>query len=132
VPGVAGKGVPRHLSSDNDPLFISCRWKANLSILGIDELKTVPHVPLSHPFVERLIGTIRREYFDQVFFWNAVDLERKLNDFREYFNDLRAHSSLDGTTPAEAAGRLPDKPITLENFKWQPHCRGLFQLPVAA
>ncbi len=105
---------------------------ANLSILGINEIKTVAHVPLSHPFVERLIGTIRREYFDQVFFWNAVDLEGKLNDFREYFNNLRTHSSLDGATPAEAAGRVPEKPISLEAFTWQPHCRGLFELPVAA
>ena len=32
---------------------------ANLRILEIDEIKTVPHVPLSHPFVERLIGTVR-------------------------------------------------------------------------
>ena len=129
---IAGKGVPRHLSSDNDPLFLFHQWIANLRILGIDELKTVPHVPLSHPFVERLIGTIRREYFDQVFFWNAVDLERKLDEFREYFNEQRTHTSLDGATPAETAGRVPDKPISLEDFKWQPHCRGLFELPVAA
>ena len=39
---------------------------ANLRILEIDELKTVPYVPCSHPFVERLIGTIRREFLDQV------------------------------------------------------------------
>jgi hypothetical protein len=43
---------------------------ANLRILEIDEIKTVPHVPLSHPFVERLIGTIRREFLDHVLFWN--------------------------------------------------------------
>jgi hypothetical protein len=48
----------------------------------IDEIKTVPHVPLSHPFVERLIGTIRREFLDHVLFWNARDLERKLVDFQ--------------------------------------------------
>jgi hypothetical protein len=43
-------------------------------------MKSVPCALLSHPFVERLIGTIRREYFDQVFFWNAADLARKLNE----------------------------------------------------
>ena len=42
------------------------------------EIKTVPFVPLSHPFVERLIGTIRREYLDQTLFWTATDLENKL------------------------------------------------------
>ena len=45
--------------------------RRNLRILEIDEIKTVPHVPRSHPFVERLIGTTRREYLDQVLFWNA-------------------------------------------------------------
>jgi hypothetical protein len=31
-------------------------------VLEIDEIKSVPYVPVSHPFIERLIGTIRREY----------------------------------------------------------------------
>jgi hypothetical protein len=55
------------------------------------EIKTVPYTPLSHPFVERLIGTIRREYLDQVLFWNASDLERKLEAFRPRHYDLRKH-----------------------------------------
>src|SRR5947207_7372964 len=58
--------VPRHLSTDHDPVFQAYRWMANLRILEIEEIKTVPHVPLSHPFVERLIGTIRREFLDHV------------------------------------------------------------------
>ena len=33
------------------------------------EIKTVPYVPLSHPLVERLIGTVRREYLDRTLFW---------------------------------------------------------------
>jgi transposase InsO family protein len=63
---LAGAGVvPKYLSSDNDPLFRNHQWSANLRILGVEELKTVPCAPLSHPFVERLIGTIRREYLDR-------------------------------------------------------------------
>jgi hypothetical protein len=73
-----GQGPPRHLSTDQDPLFEAHRWRANLRILEIDEIKTVPSVPRSHPFVERLIGAMRREFLDQVLFWNARDLERKL------------------------------------------------------
>ncbi|MGE3745736.1 MAG: integrase core domain-containing protein [Sphingomonadaceae bacterium] len=45
-----------------------------------------PHVPVSHPFVERLIGMIRREFLDHALIWNAVDLERKLEEFRTYYN----------------------------------------------
>ena len=44
-----GQGAPRHLSTDHDPLFEAHRWQANLRLLEIDEIKTVPHVPLSHP-----------------------------------------------------------------------------------
>jgi putative transposase len=74
-------GRARYVSTDHDPLFEAHRWRANLRILEIDEIKTVPHVPLSHPFVERVIGTMRREFLDHVPFWNARDLKRKLVEF---------------------------------------------------
>jgi putative transposase len=74
----AGQPKPKHLSTDHDPLFRFHRWLANLRLLEIEQIKSVPYVPVSHPFVERLIGTIRREYLDRVFFWNAADLARKL------------------------------------------------------
>ena len=48
----------------------------------------VPHVPSSHPFVERLIGTVRREFLDQVPFWNACDLERTFSEFQVYYNAI--------------------------------------------
>jgi len=91
--------LPQHLSSDHDPLFEFQRWRANLRILDVSEIKTVPHVPLSHPFVERLIGTVRRELLDHVPFWGAGDLERKLRLFRDYYNHGRVHASLKGVTP---------------------------------
>ncbi len=93
-------GVCRYISSDHDPLFSFQRWQANLRVLGIEELKTIPYTPLSHPFIERLIGTIRREYLDQMLFWNAGDLERKLADFRAYYNGYRS------ITPWRATRRL--------------------------
>ena len=62
------------------------------------EIKTVAYVPLSHPFVERLIGTIRRECLDFTLFWTAADLEMKLNDFQQYYNGYRAHAGLGGRT----------------------------------
>ena len=63
---IAGKSLPQHLSSDHDPLFRFHRWVANLRILEVEEVKSIPYVPVSHPFVERLIGTIRREFLDHV------------------------------------------------------------------
>ena len=51
--------TPKYLSSDNDPLYRFYQWHANLRVLHMTEVKSVPYVPLSHPFVERLIGTLR-------------------------------------------------------------------------
>jgi putative transposase len=99
---ISGQGtMPKYLSSDNDPLFLFERWKANLRILDVTEIKTVPYVPLSHPFVERLIGTIRREYLDRMMFWTCSDLENKLLDFQNYYNNHRTHSSLEGRPASE-------------------------------
>ena len=102
---ISTQGVPRHLSSDNDPLFRYHRWQANLRILDVKEIKSVPYVPLSHPFVVRLIGTVSREYLDHTLFWNASDLQRKLEAFRQYYNAHRVHTSLDGDTPSEISVR---------------------------
>ena len=129
---IADASPPQRLSTDNDPLFLFHRWKANLRVLDVDEIKSVPHVPLSHPFVERLIGTIRREYFDQVFFWNALDLERKLGEFKAYFNHARTHTALQGETPAARCDNVTKSVVSLDNYRWQKHCNGLFQLPIAA
>ncbi len=129
---IVGSRTPSYLSSDNHPLFEYPRWKANLSVLGVDEIKTVPYVPISHPFIERLIGTIRREFLDHIFFWSSIDLERKLEEFRQYYNDHRVHASLDGITPAEASGHVSNKRADLKDFRWKTYCRDLVQLPLAA
>jgi putative transposase len=129
---IHGQGVPRHLSTDHDPLFEAHRWRANLRILEIDEIKTVPQVPLSHPFVERLIGTVRREFLDHVLFWNARDLERKLAEFQVYYNAARNHASLGGHTPLSVGGGDAVIQADLNHVRWVSHCRNLVQLPIAA
>jgi putative transposase len=88
---------------------------------------------VSHPFIERLIGSIRREFLDHVLFWNSLDLERKLGESQYYYNQERVHASLDGETPAEVAGEFAITPrAKIDDFQWQPHWRGLVQLPLAA
>jgi len=63
---ISTQAAPHYFSSDNDPLFQYHRWRANLRILEIRKIKSFPYTPVSHPFVERLIGTIRWEYLDRV------------------------------------------------------------------
>ena len=131
---ISTRGAPKYLSSENDPLFQYHQWQANLRILDIVELKSIPYTPCSHPFIERLIGTICCEFLDHILFWNAGDLVRKLADFQTYYNHHRTHSSLGGDTPNEFefAGEPTKSQTTLNNFRWQTHCRGLYQLPAAA
>jgi transposase InsO family protein len=91
----------------------------------------VPYVPLSHPFVERLIGTIRRECLDRSPFWTAADLEAKLLDFQRYYNGYRAHAGLNGLTPGSSTDRGGVR-ANIRSYRWQPHSRGLYQTPTAA
>jgi putative transposase len=129
---ISGMGIPKYLNTDHDPLFEYHRWKANLRILDVEEIKAVPYTPISHPFVERLIGTLRREFLDHVLFWNIRDLDRKLEEFRDFYNGHRVHASLDGDTPSEISGAAVISRADLHQFCWRTHCRGLFQLPIAA
>jgi hypothetical protein len=106
-----------YLSSDNDPLFLHNSWQANLRILDIQEIKSVPYMSLSHPFIERLIGTIRREYLDQMLFWNASHLKRKMEAFRQYYNAHPVHSALSGDTPSEISGETLMRRADLNKFQ---------------
>jgi hypothetical protein len=123
--------MPKYISSDHDPLFLFERWQANLRIIDVAEIKTVPYVPLSHPFVERLIGSIRREFLDRTLFWTTVDLENELLEFRDYFNRHRAHSSLEGRIPDQNTS-VSSPFANIHSYRWQSQCRGLYQTPVAA
>ena len=125
---IRGQWSPTRLSSDHDPLYRFHQWHANLRVLRVIEVKSVPYVPLSHPFVERLIGTLRRECLDRMLFWSVRDLEKKLSDFQDFYNAHRAHASLEGRTPVQARKHV----ATLHHYQWEAHCRGLYQTPIAA
>ena len=129
---ISKQSLPRYLSSDNDPLFQFHRSKANLRILDVREIKSVPHVPTSHPFIERLIGTVRRELLDKTLFWNANDLQNKLNSFQRYYNEERCHHGVCKVTPLQKANEQPSNVISIEHHRWKKHSHGLFQLPMAA
>jgi transposase InsO family protein len=131
---ISGKKPPKYLSSDNVPLYLFHRWQCNLRVIDVEELKSVPGTPTSHPFIERVIGTSRREYLDHIMFFNERDLQNKSDHFQRYYNEIRAHSSLELKTPKEMASdeKLDKKIVSLNNYRWQSHCKGLYQLPVAA
>ena len=78
----AKQGLPKYLSTDHDPLFRFHRWLANLRILEIEEVKSVPYAPVSHPFFERMIRTIRREYLDRRMILNSHPTRARIRPFR--------------------------------------------------
>ena len=131
---IAKQVLPKYLSSDNDPLFLYHRWRANLRIFDIEEIKSVPYVAASHPFIERVIGTTRREFLDHTLFWNERDLLKKLNQFKDYYNQTRGHWSLDQLTPNQQCDHQskPHDVDKLSPYHWQSHCNGLFQTPILA
>src|SRR5215469_10556781 len=96
---IQGQALPYCLSTDNDPLHRFPQWQANLRVLEAMEIKSVPYVPLSHPFVERLVGTLSRECLDRTLFWTSTDLDAKLREFQKYFNEHRTRAGLEGRPP---------------------------------
>lgn len=123
---------PKRLSHDHDPLFRFHQWARNMDILGIEEIWTVPFVPLSHPFVERLIGTTRRELLDRILFYGEHDLLRKLGQYQEYFNNARVHSGIDGGTPENRYSSQRPSTVSPQDLQWKNYCNGLFCMPIAA
>jgi hypothetical protein len=65
--------------------------------LGIHEVKTAPRSPWQNPYVERLIGTLRRECLDHVVVLNETHLRRLLSAYLIYYHGARTHLSLEKT-----------------------------------
>ena len=82
--------------------------------------------------LERLILSARNESLDHTLFWCARDLQNKLNDFQDSFNNKREHCGISGSTPAVINGDQSSNVVSLENYRWKKHCRGLFRLPMVA
>ena len=67
--------------------------------MGIREVKTAPRSPWQNPYVERLIGTLRRECLDHVVVLNETHLRRVLRDYLTYYHRCRTHLSLEKDAP---------------------------------
>jgi hypothetical protein len=89
-------------------------------------------VPISHPFIERLIGTIRRVYFDHLLFWNSRYLQNKLNSYQTYYNEHRTHLGINETFPSDKASGQKPPTVGITNLRWNSHGNGHFKMPKAA
>jgi putative transposase len=117
------------------PITIRCigstQWQANLRVLEVTEIKTVPYVPLSRRFVERLIGTVRREYLDQMLLWTRTDIEDKVLEFQHYYNGHRTHEALGGGTP-DSQRNVARSALHFSSYRCSGIVGGLYQTPVGA
>ena len=88
----------RFLMRDRDGIYGEV-FQKHVRNLGIEEVVSAPRSPWQNPYVERLIGTIRRELLDHVIVLNEAHLKRLLSGYLEYYHQSRMHQSLDGNAP---------------------------------
>ena len=107
-------GVPRLLLRDRDAIY-GWEFKRMVKALGMKEIKSAPRSPWQNAFVERAIGTLRRECTDHVIPFGRRHLLRTLLEYVEYYNESRPHQSLDRNSPAprevESIGEVTAKPV---------------------
>ena len=91
---------------DNDSIYGQA-FQQRVKSLGIEELKTAYRSPWQNPFVERLIGSVRRECLDHVIVLNERHLKRILREYFDYYNNSRTHMSLNGNARCRLKWNLP-------------------------
>jgi transposase InsO family protein len=89
---------PRFLLRDRDHIYGEA-FQRHVRGLGIQQILTAPRGPWQNPYVERLIGTIRRECLDHVIVMNERHLLKILRSYFSYYHGWRTHQSLDMDAP---------------------------------
>lgn len=82
--------------------------------MGIKQKLISPRSPWQNPYVERLIGSIRRECLNRVIVLNERHLRQILEQFLAYYHEVRPHRSLAHDSPIPRAVQLPDRGKVIE------------------
>ncbi len=90
--------TPRYLLRDRDGVY-GFEFRDRVVSMAIEEIVTAPRSPWQNPYVERVIGTIRRECLDHVIILNERHLRRILGSYLDYYHGSRTHLSLGKDTP---------------------------------
>ena len=90
--------TPRYLLRNRDAKYRE-RYRARVRSLGIDEVVLAARSPWQNPFVERVVGSIRRDCLDHVIVLNQRHLRRILRAYVNYYHDSRTHLSLNKDPP---------------------------------
>jgi transposase InsO family protein len=100
--------VPKYLIRDRDTIYGEY-FRQRIKNMGIKEVVISARSPWQSPYVERLIGTIRRECLDHTIIWNEKHLMDILEKYFTYYHQVRTHQSLDGNSPVPREVELPAK-----------------------
>jgi transposase InsO family protein len=90
--------IPRYLLRDRDGIF-GVEFTRQVRALGIEEVLSAPRSPWQRAYVERVIGTIRRECVDHMIVWGEDSLRRTLRQYFDYYHGSRTHLSLSKDAP---------------------------------
>jgi transposase InsO family protein len=105
---------PKFLHRDRDSIF-GWEFQRCVESLGIEQVVSAPRSPWQNAFVERVIGTIRRECTDHIIPLSEAHLLRTLREYIDYYNAARTHQSLDGNAPehsdSESVGDVVGAPV---------------------
>ena len=106
--------APRFLLRDGDGVY-GAKVKRRIRSLGIQDVVTAPASPWQNPYVERVIGSNRREFLDHVVVVNRRHLKRLLANYFDYYHEWRVHRSLDRDAP-DCRAELSTKPTNVVEF----------------
>jgi transposase InsO family protein len=90
--------APRYLLRDRDGSYGSY-FCNRVEAMGLTEVVTAPRSPWQNAYVERVIGSIRRECLDHIVIFNERHLRRVLSSYVDYYQRTRTHLSLDKDCP---------------------------------
>jgi putative transposase len=114
------EGTPRYLLRDRDYVY-GAAFRQRVQHMGIEEVLITPRSPWQNPYVERLIGSIRRECLDHVIVLHERHLRRLLTSYFSYYHAWRTHRALDMDAPVPR----PVQPPELGPVKQVPEVGGL-------
>jgi len=100
--------APRFLLRDRDGIY-GAHFRECLKHFEIEEVKIAPRAPWQNLYVERLIGSIRRECLDHVIVLNEDHLHRILTEYFAYYHHARTHLALGRNAPMPRAVEPPEK-----------------------
>jgi transposase InsO family protein len=100
--------APRYLIRDRDGAYGDA-FRRCAESMGIEEVLIAPQSPWQNPFVERVIGTIRRDCLDHLIVLNEPHLRRIMARYLEYYHLARCHRSLQRNSPVPRTTEAPEQ-----------------------